>query len=727
MMDYRKNLVGCDHAYWTNNNDEIPGRVKDLDAIYYYTQCNRSLNEEPGQMSDRCPSSCDANNGKSYIAINITFKLDYTSASKLTAIEIKLFGLYGGFHGGKTWCVLYEYGKGNVTYNDAKNHIFYYDGFIGLVPGYEYEVGIRGLPTARVDESTWSKFKIKTRPCWKPFIMWHLTPFALNFTLILNSQDDYKDSIDEYYIAVYSSGSSSSIHGEQIIQNKYNTTQVVFGCLEPHNYTLEIRARGTCESCLPYVKENLTIFSAKPLVTACPDNITLYTEFGGNVSVTWPIPSASSPCPSLAPIKSKQSHHPGDVFQEGTITEVRYDFSQYYQDDNATCSFFIHILSDTDPPVVTCANITLPTESPNTFNGLIDGESYTYADANPDPKGITYNVTQGITGDLFPQGYTPVTLVAKDTFGNKATCVFYVENVLTELPVNCPSLDHTVTTDPGKDTYTFHPSFGEHNITKSVAGYIYHGDTVVMEITLGGSPVGTSVSIGAHEIVVIIHDDVLNKTCRGLYTVTEHFPTGSVPIAIIVGSVLGIALAILALFTINNYWPKEPGESRLGTCLEKLRNLTATDPENKLPGDYTSEAFYSRVDQGKTIEPGIDLNILVNAPEPSEYSSATNINDIKVRNWVYDQHDSGFTDREEEQIREKSQSQVMHKCEIHPDSPGSQHDTGFDTGTGVVYSQEHLQHSTEDGDVDERGESSGGTSWPLLQHSDTSVADSDTL
>lgn len=78
---------------------------------------------------------------------------------------------------------------------------------------------------------------------------------------------------------------------------------------------------------------------------------------------------------------------------------------------------------------MTCANVTLPPESPNTFNGLIDGESYTYADANPDPKGITYNVTRGITGDLFPQGYTPVTLVAKDTFGNKATCVFYVENV----------------------------------------------------------------------------------------------------------------------------------------------------------------------------------------------------------------------------------------------------------------------------------------------------------
>lgn len=70
----------------------------------------------------------------------------------------------------------------------------------------------------------------------------------------------------------------------------------------------------------------------------------------------------------------------------------------------------------------------------------------------------------------------------------------------------------------------------------------------------------------------------------------------------------------------------------------------------------------------------------------------------------------------------------MHTCEIHPDSPGSQHDTGyFDSGTGVVYSQEHLQHSTEDGDVDERGESSGGTRWPLLHHSDTSVADSDTL
>lgn len=84
---------------------------------------------------------------------------------------------------------------------------------------------------------------------------------------------------------------------------------------------------------------------AKPLITECPDNITLYTEFGGNISVTWPTPSASSPCPDLAPVKTKQSHHPGDVFREGTVTEVRYEFLQYDQDDNATCSFYIHILS----------------------------------------------------------------------------------------------------------------------------------------------------------------------------------------------------------------------------------------------------------------------------------------------------------------------------------------------------------------------------------------------
>ena len=85
--------------------------------------------------------------------------------------------------------------------------------------------------------------------------------------------------------------------------------------------------------------------------------------------------------------------------------------------------------------------------------------------------------------------------------------------------------------------------------------------------------------------------------------------------------------------------------------------FSAEDTEKQPPGFSTSAALYSLVED---IKPGIDLSVLVNAPEPSEFSSATNINE-KVRNWVDSdtQPDSGFTDREKDQIQRKPKSQVV--------------------------------------------------------------------
>ena len=95
------------------------------------------------------------------------------------------------------------------------------------------------------------------------------------------------------------------------------------------------------------------------------------------------------------------------------------------------CKFisFLYFCSiDIDPPVVTCSNVTLSSDTPNTFYGLTNGTTYTYVDARPDPNGVTYNVSIGMEGDLFSPGHTPITMLAVDLFGNMAICLFYTEN-----------------------------------------------------------------------------------------------------------------------------------------------------------------------------------------------------------------------------------------------------------------------------------------------------------
>ena len=90
---------------------------------------------------------------------------------------------------------------------------------------------------------------------------------------------------------------------------------------------------------------------------------------------------------------------------------------------------------------------------------------------------------------------------------------------VTELPVHCPNLNRTISTDPDQATYTFTPDFGADNVTKSLDGYRYHGGDVSVNLTLGGFAVGSSVSIGTHDVIALIYDDELSKTCTGIYTV----------------------------------------------------------------------------------------------------------------------------------------------------------------------------------------------------------------
>eukprot|EP00057_Strongylocentrotus_purpuratus_P013391 XP_011667865.1 PREDICTED: uncharacterized protein LOC105439979 [Strongylocentrotus purpuratus] len=376
----------------------------------------------------------------------------------------------------------------------------------------------------------------------------------------------------------------------------YNVTLEVD--LFPPGYTpvtmFAVDAFNNSESCLFYVQNTLT-----ELPVNCPDlnrnvstdvdqaTYTFNLDFGAD-NVTKSVDSYRYHGDGVSVNLTLGGSPLGSSVSIGTHEVIALIYDDVL---NKTCTG-TSVVKDTYPPIVSCLNVTLPPESPNTFSGLTNGTTYNYTDASTDPNGVTYNVTLEV--DLFPPGYTPVTMFAVDAFNNSESCLFYVQNTLTELPVNCPDLNRNVSTDVDQATYTFNLDFGADNVTKSVDSYRYHGDGVSVNLTLGGSPLGSSVSIGTHEVVALIYDDVLNKTCTGTYNIQDvesPFITCSnitVPFGNVVhnydATVLDNVDELPSLRV--DFAPKQPGQ-RLDPGVNEI-SATVTDSA----GNINSTIFY---------------------------------------------------------------------------------------------------------------------------------------
>eukprot|EP00057_Strongylocentrotus_purpuratus_P009960 XP_011664434.1 PREDICTED: uncharacterized protein LOC105438390 [Strongylocentrotus purpuratus] len=299
----------------------------------------------------------------------------------------------------------------------------------------------------------------------------------------------------------------------------YNVTKGPGGDLFPPGRTpvtmYAVDLHGNRATCLFYVENTLT-----KLPVNCPDlNKTVATDMGLPTYSYTPSIEASDVTKSTFGYR----YHGGAVSVDPTMAigsklDVGTHLDTVLISDEVlskTCIGYI-VVQDTTPPNVTCDDVTTRPFLPNSFLGLNVGVSYTYEDSNPDPSGITYNVTKGADGDLFPPGQTPVTMYAVDLHGNRATCLFYVENTLTELPVNCPDLSRTVATDIGLPTYSYTPSIEASDVTKSTSGYRYHGGAVSVDPTMA---IGSKLDVGTHPDTVLISDEVLSKTCIGFIVV----------------------------------------------------------------------------------------------------------------------------------------------------------------------------------------------------------------
>ena len=146
-----------------------------------------------------------------------------------------------------------------------------------------------------------------------------------------------------------------------------------------------------------------------PVITGCPANITVSNAPGAcSAAVTWTAPVSTAPMTS--------THLPGATFPVG-VTTVTYT-STDADGMVSTCVFTVTV-NDTEQPVVSCSDITLPLDaSGNATINASDLLTTTPTD-NCSVASVTLSRTGFTCADL---GSVNVTVTVTDASGNTATC-----------------------------------------------------------------------------------------------------------------------------------------------------------------------------------------------------------------------------------------------------------------------------------------------------------------
>ncbi|XP_071489593.1 uncharacterized protein [Diadema antillarum] len=203
---------------------------------------------------------------------------------------------------------------------------------------------------------------------------------------------------------------------------------------------------GNAAVCTFTVTVSATIDNTPPVISDCPDDITVQTTLGGaTVGVTWAEPTAVD---DSGFVTSSSTAAPGDSFGVGATT-VTYTFSDG-SGNVAVCEFTVTVaatIDNTAPVVTNCpSDITVAT----TLDGSPVSVSWTEPTATDDSGNPVITTSTSSPGDSFAVGATTVTYTFADDSGNAAVCTFDIIVVATvdnTAPVvtNCPN-DITVAT-----------------------------------------------------------------------------------------------------------------------------------------------------------------------------------------------------------------------------------------------------------------------------------------
>ncbi|WP_459910355.1 HYR domain-containing protein [Desulfotomaculum defluvii] len=221
-----------------------------------------------------------------------------------------------------------------------------------------------------------------------------------------------------------------------------NCPGVTFSCSPPSGSTFPLGTTtvtctatdvaGNLASCTFAV----TVRETLPPVIACPQDIIVPNDPGlCGANVLYPNPLIFENCPGVTFACSPPS---GSFFPVGTnaVTCIATDAS----DNTSSCSFAITVI-DTEPPKITCPDITVPSD----FNAC--GAIVEYIPILSDNCGFVSFTCDPPSGEFFDVGTTTVTCIANDLAGNIASCTFTI-TVQDIVPpqISCPE-DITVFSD----------------------------------------------------------------------------------------------------------------------------------------------------------------------------------------------------------------------------------------------------------------------------------------
>jgi gliding motility-associated-like protein len=153
------------------------------------------------------------------------------------------------------------------------------------------------------------------------------------------------------------------------------------------------------------------------LISGCPDDISVNADplltCGANVK--WNPPSATDNCTA----NLSTDHESGTFFPVGetTVTYTATDLSG----NILLCSFNVTVIDNLSPTIATMNDITVPVGSSSCVTNVSWNLPSVTDNCNLQP--VTTDIT---SGSLFSIGSTPVTITAKDTYGNTSTQVFNV-------------------------------------------------------------------------------------------------------------------------------------------------------------------------------------------------------------------------------------------------------------------------------------------------------------
>lgn len=181
--------------------------------------------------------------------------------------------------------------------------------------------------------------------------------------------------------------------------------------ITPVTYTAK-DASGNTKTCTFNVE---VIDASSPVLSACPQDITLTASATCNAVATWTAPTFTDNCSATM----ASTHSPGATFVLGT-TVVTYTVTDA-AGNQATCSFKVIVEDKTLPVIENCpANISI------VMNANECGKTVSWTPPTATDNCVVTMTSNFLPGHVFPEGTTQVIYTATDQSGNVTTCTFDV-------------------------------------------------------------------------------------------------------------------------------------------------------------------------------------------------------------------------------------------------------------------------------------------------------------